>query len=291
MRVAVRHNCLRHLRADAGDVFQQRRRRGVQIHAHAVHGGFDDGIQRLAEGFLVDVMLIQSHADGLWLDLHQLRQRILKAPGDGDRAAQRHIQVGQLLPRQLRSGVDGRARFVDDGVLDRQPLADEPGYQRLGLAAGSAVPNGDDGDAMRLRQLAQRLFRLGLMAVGVDGDGGEHLAGGIHHGDLAAGADAGINAEHGLPAQRRLQQQGAQVGGKDADGVRIGDLGQRAADVALHGGEEQPGEGIFAGGAQLLAERAARVGREVARQNAQAFGFGDLQTELKDFLPLAPVQR
>ena len=71
------------------DVAQQRPGRGVQIHADAVHAGFDGRFQALLEAALIDIVLVLADADGFRVDLHQFGERILQAAGDGDGAANR----------------------------------------------------------------------------------------------------------------------------------------------------------------------------------------------------------
>ncbi len=71
----------------------------------------------------------------------------------------------------------------------------------------------------------QRAGPVVLRFVRVDGAGVEQLAGRVHHGQLGAGAEAGVETQHGLTGQRRLGEQGAQVGGENVDGVAIGLFG------------------------------------------------------------------
>ena len=66
---------------------------------------------------------------------------------------------------------------------------------------------------------------------------------------LAAGAEAGIDGQHAAAAQRRRQQQAAQVAREDADGVRLGPVGQLLADLALQAGQQQAGQGVGRHGA------------------------------------------
>ncbi len=47
-----------------------------------------------------EVVLVLADADRLRLDLHEFGERVLQAPGDRDRAAQRHVE-----PRQFRAGI------------------------------------------------------------------------------------------------------------------------------------------------------------------------------------------
>ena len=66
----------------------------------------------------------------------------------------------------------------------------------------------------------------------------------IEHGQLAAVLVAGIDRQHALARQRRLQQQIPQVAGKHFDGVRLGLLGQLAAGFALQARQHQPRERV-----------------------------------------------
>src|SRR6185437_16083675 len=84
-------------RADAGDPGQQRGGGGVDVDADAVHAVLHDGVEGAAELRLRQVVLILPHADRLRIDLDQLGQGVLQAAGDGDRAADRHVELGQFL--------------------------------------------------------------------------------------------------------------------------------------------------------------------------------------------------
>ena len=81
----------------------------------------------------------------------------------------------------------------------------------------------------------------------IDGARIQQLAGRIDHGHLGTGAKTGVDAQHGLAGQWRLTQQGAEVGGKDLDGVAVRLSGQFAAHVALDGGQQQALSGILDG--------------------------------------------
>ena len=72
----------------------------------------------------------------------------------------------------------------------------------------------------------------------------EELAGLVDDGDLAAGAYAGVDAEHGERARRRSQQQVLEIVAKDLDGIGVGALLQLQPDLALYGGVQQPLPGV-----------------------------------------------
>ena len=101
MLVAVLDNLLRRPLGDPGHVPQQRVRGRVQIDAHAVDAGFDRALQALHQFFLIHVVLVLAHADAARLDLDELSQRVLQPSADGDRATQRHVQLGELLACHL----------------------------------------------------------------------------------------------------------------------------------------------------------------------------------------------
>lgn len=80
--IAMRHDGVRKPRPKARYMGQKRRRRSVQIDAHGVHRILDHRLKRLRKAILVHIVLVLADPDGLRFDLHQLRQRILEAPGD-----------------------------------------------------------------------------------------------------------------------------------------------------------------------------------------------------------------
>ena len=107
--VAVRHDLLGQLGADAGDIGEQGGRGGVDVHADLVDDAFDHAVEAAGQLLLVDVVLVQADADRLGVDLDQLGQRVLDAAGDGDGAAHADVEVGHLGAGQ-RAGASRRWR-------------------------------------------------------------------------------------------------------------------------------------------------------------------------------------
>ena len=180
---------------EAGHPAQKTGGGGVHIHAHGVDAVLHHTGERLIQPLLGHIMLVLSHADGLGVDLHQLRQRILHPPGDGHGAAQVHVVIGELLRRQLAGGVDGGARLVDDHITDTGQTAEHLHRHLLRLTAGGAVADGDVGDAVlfaQRRQLGDGILFLPLAIGGVDHRGVQHLTGAVDHRHLAAVGIAGI---------------------------------------------------------------------------------------------------
>ena len=95
---------------------EQRVRGGVDIHAYAVHAVLHHAVKRLFKARFLHIVLILTDADCLGIDLDQLGKRILQTSGNRDGTALGHVEVGELLLRQLGGGIDARAGFADDGV-------------------------------------------------------------------------------------------------------------------------------------------------------------------------------
>ncbi|KCB33957.1 hypothetical protein L543_2294 [Bordetella hinzii L60] len=254
----------------ARDTCQQGGRGGVDVHAHGVDAVLDHGVQRAGQLALVDVMLVLAHADGLGVDLDQLGQRILQAAGDGHRAAQGHVQVGEFKRGHLGGGVDRGAGFGHHDAGERKfgELAHHVGHQLFAFARGRAVADGDELDLVLGAQRGQRVD--GALAVharfeGVDGGGVHHLAGAVDDGDLAARADARIQAQHGLGAGWRGQQQILEIGGEDPDGLGFGVFAQAPEEFALEGREQLDAPGPAADLAQP-----ARARRGIQREQVVA---------------------
>ena len=69
----------------------------------------DHGVERARQLELAEIVLVLADADRLRIDLHQLGQRILQPARDRHRAAQGHVEAGQLLRRIGRGRIDRRA--------------------------------------------------------------------------------------------------------------------------------------------------------------------------------------
>jgi len=158
-----------------------------------------------------EIVLVLADADRLGVDLHQFGQRILQAPRDRHRAAHGHVELRQFLRREGRGRIDGGPGLGDHDLghfLIGEPL-DQLDRQLLGFPRRRAVADGDEIDVMRDREFAEhreRLVPAPLRLMREHRGGREHLAGRIDHGDLDAGAIAGIEP-HGDPRPRRRRQQ------------------------------------------------------------------------------------
>ena len=146
-------------------------------------------------------------------------------------------------------------------------------------------------------QHVQRFVPFAARLVRVDGGGVHQLAGGIDHGDLAAGADARVQPQHHARAGRRGQQQVLEVVAEHVDGLRLG-LFARLVEQVQHQVQLQLGApGQARGIEQPRIARTALVGDAGTFCDA-AFGDGvacvhvtaRFEVELQEFLATAAVQ-
>ena len=159
------HHRLGHRLAQARHTGQQRHAGGVEVHAHAVDAILDHGVQAARQLALVHVVLVLAHADGLGVDLHQLGQRVLQAPRNAGRATQADVHVGHFLGSKFTGRIHRGTRLADHHLVNRPGGAgrfrvlgdefDQVGGQLVRLAAGGAVANGDQIDAMLFTELGQ----------------------------------------------------------------------------------------------------------------------------------------
>ena len=292
--LAVGHDVFGQRRTDARHMGQQRRRGGAYLHAHAVDAALHHAVQRLLQLAFLQIMLILPHADGLGIDLDQLGQRVLHAAGDADRAAKRHVELRELLRRQLAGRIHGRARLADDHVgRALRQFRQERGDELLGLARGGAVADGDGRDPEAPAQvddvpagarLGGLLPRQGEMAHAR----GEHLAVFIHHGQLAARAEAGVHAQRDAALDRRGHEQLVQVFAEHLNGAGAGAFGQIGADLPLNAGLKQAVPRVLRGQSHLFGGHAAGAD-EGLFQNVHAGGVAQAKRYLEKALALAPV--
>ena len=133
-------------------------------------------------------------------------------------------------------------------------LLEEVAHEGVGLARSGAVADRDGAHIVFRDQRFQRALRAGdivLRLERIDDIVTEELSGIVDHRDLAAGANARVEAEHGELARGRGEQHVLQILAKNLDGVGIRALLQFQADLRRDGAVEQPLPGVFRGQVQL----------------------------------------
>ena len=183
-------------------------------------------------------MLILANADRRGIDFYRFGQGILDAAGDGDGAADGDVQVGQFFPSQFRCRVDRSAGFIGDDVAAAQVvILDELGDELFRFIRGRPIADGNEGDAVaadHIGQILGALFLLRLRMGQVIGPVVEDPTGGTDDSGLAARAKSGVEAQDDLSFKGRLQEEVAEIFGKDVDGLLFGLGRQFIADFPIH---------------------------------------------------------
>ena len=255
--VPIGDDVLRNAGIDARDMAQQLARRRIEVNAHMVHGGLNGGVEGMRKLRLIDVVLVLPDADGLRVNLDEFGERVLHAACNGNRTSNRYVILRQFLFRQLRGGINGGARLVRDQVMDvfEVMILDEFRSEFLRFEGGGAVADGNQRHMMLLYESQHFLLRRLLRSVALrhlNDAVVEDVACGVHHGQLAARAVAGVESQHHVTGQRRLQKELLEIRAEDVDCLRFGLLCQRCANLALQGGKEQPFVSILHGETQRL---------------------------------------
>src|SRR6266487_7026462 len=86
---------------DARYVLEQGSRSRVDLDTCEVDAGHHYAIKHGCQLFLIYVMLVQSHADGFRVDLHEFSQGVLQAPRYRDGPALGSVEGGKFLTRGL----------------------------------------------------------------------------------------------------------------------------------------------------------------------------------------------
>ena len=135
-----------------------------------------------------------------------------------------------------------------------------------------------------------RLLRLVIRQGEVAHAGFQHLARLIHNRQLAARAEARIDAQRDLAANRRLHQKLVQVVAEDADRALVRLVRQLVSDFALQGRADEPAPSVLRRRAHHVAARAARLDHRAA-DDLQRLLVVTFHRDLEPFLALAPVDR
>ena len=134
------------------------------------------------------------------------------------------------MARQLLTAVDARrvdtgSGLIDDRVADVEILefaCHEFGHERLGLATGRAVADGDHRAAVGAGEFDDLLRRRGPLLILADNvqDGvSERRAALVDYHRLAAALEAGVEGQHPPARHGRLEQQISQVPCEHLHGV------------------------------------------------------------------------
>ena len=266
---------------------EQRHGRCVHIHADSIHAVLDDAVQSSIQLRRLQIMLILTHTDGFGIDLDQLRQRILQAPGDGYRTAQVDVKVRELLRSQLGSGIHRRTGLADNHIcktIAHVHFLHDLHEELLGFPAGCTVADGSNGYTMLANETLDgflcRLHSRSTLEHRVDDRRVQHAARLIHHGDLAAMGIARIETDGGTPLDRRRHQEGLEVQREYADGRCLRLVRQFSAQLRVQGRRDQPGVGVITGTGHIYTGRGAIAAHIACADDGLRCGNIDLQRDL-----------
>ena len=188
-------------------------------------------------------MLVLSDADGLRIDLHELRERILQAARHTCCAPLPDVKMRELLGRKCTRAVNGRAGLVHDDVLHRAfALPDDLRDDLFRLARCRTVAEADEIDVVLLDKTFDDglCFRDLLLRLGRENNRRiENFSGRIHDGDLAAGPERGIPAEHGLARDWRRKEELPQVLAENDDGTVLRCVRKARAELVFNGRRDE----------------------------------------------------
>src|SRR5262249_38753090 len=102
----------------------------------------------------MNIVLVETYSDILWIDFDQLAEGILQAPADRDRTPEGGIEIRELLAADGAGRVHAGSGFVYDYISQvGQFVADQLRNDFFRLAACRTVTNGDQIDTMAANQL------------------------------------------------------------------------------------------------------------------------------------------
>ena len=291
--LAVGDNIFRRRVVEPGDIGKERRRRRVQIDANGVYAVLHHAAERFIQPRRGHIVLVLPDADALRLDLHKLGERVLQAPRDGNRGAERNIVIRKFLRAEFGRRIDARPRLVHDHIGDAGMVADHIGDKDLRLPRGRSVADGNSGDAVAADHGGESLPRLVLPVVrrrGVHNAGLEHLPRLVHHGDLAAGAVRRVKAHGDAVPERRLHQQRLEILSEGADGHLVRGVCQLAANLPLCGRLNEPPPRVLTAGVDKGIGD-AHAAEHLPADLLQGERVLHLHAGLEHSLPLAAVHR
>ena len=241
-------------------------------------------------------MLILPDPNRLRVDFHQLCQRVLQPPRNGNGAAQGNIKLRKFFCSQLGRRIDRGARLADHhiGYLVLQfgiQLSQQLRHKDFRLLAGGPVSNGNHRHPILLNQLREHLFclfgpvcrwgRINHRRI-------QHLSGGVHHRNLASGSIGRVKPHRHRSLDRRLHQQIFQVFRKHPDGLRISTLGQLRPNLSFQRWKQQPLVAVLADLPQLFCKGRVFSNQLLLQQMKRNLRIC-LQAHLQRLLPLSAV--
>ena len=168
-------------------------------------------------------MLILTDADGLRIDLDQLRQRILQPSGNGRGRPLSDIKIRKFFSGEFACRINGSSRLVHNHIGKRQIEFLDPGcYQCFRLSGRRSVSYRNQIDMIPVDQFLDLPFgflHLVLRGGRINHLGIQDLSGRIHNRQLTTGAEGGIPSQYRFACNRGLHQKLRQIFAKNSNGA------------------------------------------------------------------------
>ena len=248
-------NVLCQLGAQTGYIGEQMTACRIEIYPDQVHAILYRLIECFLQLRLVYIVLVLTHADGLWIYLHQFCQRVHQAASDGDCPTHRYVVIRKLVTSNFGSRINGSPLLADykHGYLTVETLTVDEIFR---LPACRSVADGDGFYLVGLNHLAKfrsslaglvdRRMRIDILIM-------QQIALCIETNHLTSGTESGVDGEHPFLSQWRSEKKLAEVFGEYANCFIVGFLFGLGGKFCFDGRLEQPFVSIRRGFAHLPA--------------------------------------
>ena len=169
-------------------------------------------------------MLVLAHTDGFGVNFHQFGQGVEQSAANRNGTSHGHVLVRELVASNLAGAIDRRSVLAHHINVHLAAVANLF-QETLRLATGCTVAQGN---GVNLIGLGERLDFLGgardivVRCGGINHIVVQEVALLVQAHDLAAGAEAWVDSQHTLAAQRWSKQQLAHILGKSLNRLIIG---------------------------------------------------------------------
>ena len=248
---AVLHNRFRERVAETCHVREERSRSAVHVNTDHVHAAFHDFVQALLEFALVHVVLVLTHANGLWIDLDKFSERILQAAANRNSATGRHVFLREFGDSDHACTIDRCTSFGDDNARRNLALELEShlATESVRFAACRTVTDCDEVNLILVDEAHQINCGSGLVVprfMRLDDAVIHELAVLVEHSDLATRTETRVEGEHSLVACRSGEQNVLEVLGEHLESFFFGGVLEEEAHFAFHARLEQAFPSVLA---------------------------------------------
>jgi len=185
-------------------------------------------------------MLVKADANGLGIDFHQFRQRILQPTADGNCPADCKVKLREFLPRDVACRVHRRPVFVHHRVEDFQAVfSNHRGHDFLYFTASGSVPHCDKLYIEFFNPFKNELFCF-LRPVVLYDNAAKILPRVVQKSAFGSGAYAGIYAHYPGSPDGLLHKQVFQVLAEYGNAVIVRGVALVSPEFPDHRGGEKP---------------------------------------------------